>query len=140
MSMKRILAALCILLTISTLSCSKAVEDKKKDLLIDAMTNGVWLVDLYTDGGISITADFDGYEFQFLENGTVMGTKNSIMTHGTWIGDINTQTITSNFPSAPYPLWKLNGTWKITDSYLDYVKSEIGTGSAKQVLHLKKKV
>jgi hypothetical protein len=138
--MKRILPAFLLMLAISTLSCKKAVQDKQKDLLIQAMTNGVWLVDLYKDAGIDITADFAGYEFQFLENGTVMGTKNSIMTHGTWIGDINTQTITSDFPSSPYPLNKLNGTWKIIDSYLDYVKSEMGTGPTKNVLYLKKKV
>jgi len=138
--MKKLLPVLLMLMGITTLSCKKSVDDKKKDLLVEAMTNGVWLVDLYTDGATDITGDFQGYEFQFLENGTVMGTKNSIMTHGTWMGDINTQTITSDFPGASYPLTKLNGTWKITDSYLDYVKSETGTGTSKQVLHLKKKV
>ena len=137
--MKKWLPVVMLLLGISSISCKKTVEDKKIDLLVQAMTNGVWLVDLYTDGSTDITTDFQGYEFQFLEDGTVMGTKNSIMTHGTWIGDINTQTITSNFPGAPHPLSKLNGTWKITDSYLDYVKSEMGTGTSKQVLHLKKK-
>ncbi len=137
--MKKLLPVLLMLMAISTISCKKTVEDKKIDLLVQAMTNGVWLVDLYTDAGTDITTDFQGYEFQFLENGTVMGTKNSVMTHGTWVGDINTQTITSDFPGAPYPLLKLNGTWKITDSYLDYVKSEMGTGTSKLVLHLKKK-
>ena len=46
----------------------------------------------------------------------------------------------SDFPGAQYPLNKLNGTWKITDSSLDYVKSEMGTGTAKYLLYLKKKV
>ena len=138
--MKRKFPALLVMLTLITLSCKKAVQDKQKDLLIQAMTDGVWLVDLYEEAGSDLTVDFAGYEFQFLENGTVKGTRNSIITQGTWIGDINTQTITSDFPGAQYPLNKLNGTWKITDSYLDYVKSEMGTGSAKNLLYLKKKV
>lgn len=140
MVMKKILPALMLMLAVSTLSCKKAVQEKQKDLLIQAMTNGVWLVDFYSEAGFDLTADFAGYEFQFLENGKVMGTKNSIITNGTWMGDINTQTISSDFPGAPYPLDRLNGTWKITDSYLDYVKSEMGTGATRNILYLKKKV
>ncbi|HUR10466.1 MAG TPA: hypothetical protein VM012_03815 [Flavitalea sp.] len=138
--MKKIFSVFMIIALVTGSSCKKTIDNKKKDLLIEAMTNGVWLVDLYTESGVDITADFAGYEFQFLEDGTVMGTKNSVMTHGTWVGDFNSQTISSQFPGAPAPLGKLNGTWKITDSYLDYVKSEMPVMTGKNVLHLKKKV
>lgn len=130
-------AFFCLL---ATVSCDKAVENKQKDLLIEAMTNGVWLVDFYSENNIDITSYFDGYEFQFVENGVVMATKNYAMTHGTWTGDFETQMITSDFPGATDPLAKLNGSWKIVDSHLDYVKSERITTSGKNILYLKKKV
>ena len=125
---------------IVTASCKKNVENKQKDLLIAAMTDGVWLVDFYSENNIDITSYFGGYEFRFVENGVVTGTKNSIITNGTWTGDFNTQTITSNFPNATDPIAKLNGTWKIVDSYVDYVKSEKITSTGKNILYLKKKV
>lgn len=138
--MTRILTLIAFIYLIVTASCKKTVENKQKDLLIEAMTNGVWLVDLYSENNIDITSYFAGYEFQFVENGVVMATKNSVMTHGTWTGDFNTQMITSDFPGATDPLAKLNGSWKIVDSYVDYVKSERLTTSGKNILYLKKKV
>jgi hypothetical protein len=59
--------------------------------------------------------------------------------HGTWSGDINTYSITSQFPTASDPLKRLNGTWKLTDSYWDFVKAEMNTVNGKNILHLKKK-
>jgi hypothetical protein len=121
-------------------SCKKAIEQKQKDIIVQAMTTGHWYVEQYLDSTTDVTGDFFGYEFQFYENGTVDGIINTSTQKGTWSSDITNYTITAAFPlSAGDTLKRLNYTWKITDSYLDYVKAKTTTGSGDNILHLRKK-
>jgi hypothetical protein len=130
-----VLAGMCLLF-----SCKKAIEQQQKNIIIDAMTNGRWYVQLYTQNTTDITADFLGYEFQFYENGNVDGIKTPLTQSGTWGADISNYTITAAFPAAANDTLKLlNYTWKITDSYLDYVEAKTTTGSGDNILHLRKK-
>ncbi len=129
-----LLAALCTLGS----SCRKLVEDKKKELLLEIITVGLWHVETYQDGSTTITDQFQEYNFQFFENGTVTGITASEKIKGTWVGDLQNLSITSNFPSSDLPLKKLNGTWKIIDSALDYVAAERNTSNGKVILHLRK--
>jgi hypothetical protein len=103
------------------------------------MTNGVWIVEQYFEGTNNISSQFLYYEFQFYENGTVTGTKSTEVNNGTWTGDVSNYSITSQFPTATDPVKKLNGVWRITDSYLDYVEAEMTTANGTNVLHLRKK-
>ena len=137
--MKNFLRLSFLLVVFFTASCKKAIEKKQRDLLVDAITNGHWEVHQYIEGTVDNTLDFSGYSFQFEESGAVHGIYGSSIIHGTWTGDINNYSITSQFPSAADPLKKLNGTWKITDSYWDFVKAETNTANGKNILHLKKK-
>src|SRR5688572_7146693 len=106
-------------------SCKKTVEKKKLDLVIAAMTSGRWYVQEYLSGPDNVTAEFDGYEFQFHDNGVVEGIKAAGTTSGTWAGDASNFTINSNFPGAGLPLNRLNGLWKITDSDWVYVHATL---------------
>jgi hypothetical protein len=123
-------------------SCKKIIQQKEKNIIIDAMTNGHWYVEQYKqDSSTDITTRFTGYEFQFYENGNVDGIKNTVLnSSGTWSSDINNYTITANFPATANDTLKLlNYTWKITDSYLDYVEANTSTATGKNILHLRKK-
>ena len=121
-------------------SCKKAIQQQEKNIIINAITNGHWYVEQYTQNAADITTDFLGYEFQFYENGNVDGIKNTVTQGGTWNYDINNYTITAAFPAAVSDTLKLlNYTWKITDSYLDYVEAKTTTGSGDNILHLRKK-
>jgi len=121
-------------------SCKKFIEDQQRNIIIDAMTNGRWYVELYTDNTTDVTADFFGYEFQFYENGNVDGIKGASTKSGTWSADVNNYTITAVFPpSAGDTLKRLNYTWKIADSYLDYVKAKTMGATGENILHLRKK-
>lgn len=120
------------------LSCNKTVENKKRDLLLQIITHGQWHVASYTEGTSSVTAAFEGYNFQFNEDGTVTGIKDSINIAGTWKADLENYSIISNFPPAAEPVNKLTGSWKIKDSGLDYVEAEMTTGQGISMLHLKK--
>lgn len=128
-----------LFLFIHFVSCKKAIEKKQQDLLIDAMTNGQWIVQQYIEVTNDITVEFDGYSFQFEENGGVSGMNGSLVMDGTWQGDIDNQSISSQFPTATDPVKKLNGIWKLTDSDWNYVKAEMYTPNGKNILQLRKK-
>jgi hypothetical protein len=114
------------------------VEQQEQNVAISIITNGVWYVQNYTQDSVDITTSFSGYVFQFKQDGTVIGTKDSISTAGTWTANINNRTITSNFPSAGNPLNKLNSVWKITDSSDDYVVANTSINDSTENLRLQK--
>ncbi len=131
------LLAVCLL---SVVSCKKAIEQQQRNIIIDAMTNGRWYVQQYKENTVDVTGDFLGYEFQFYENGNVDGIKSGLSKPGTWTTDIPNYTITAMFgANAGDTLKRLNYTWKITDSYLDYVEAKTTTASGDNILHLRKK-
>ena len=106
---------------------------------MDAITQGFWIVDLYSEDGVVMTSNYAGFEFKFNENETLNAIKSGTSTSGTWKPNITQYTITTNFPTATDPLDKLSSTWKLTDSDWDYVKSESSTTGIRRVLHLRKK-
>lgn len=120
-------------------SCKKTIEKKQEDAIMQAMVNGIWIIEQYIEGPKNISYKFLDYDFKFFENGTVTGTIASTTTNGTWSANTTTYSITSTFPTASDPLLKMNGVWKITDSYWDYVEAEMTTASGKNILHLRKK-
>ncbi|HEX6430960.1 MAG TPA: hypothetical protein VF008_24895 [Niastella sp.] len=122
-----------------SMSCKKAIEKKAHDMILDAMTNGEWIVEQYLEGDKNISNQFLDYSFRFYEDGTVTGTISSTTTSGTWAGNVSDYTIASDFPGATDPLKKLNGVWKMKDSYWDYVKAERATSNGTNVLMLRKK-
>lgn len=119
-------------------SCKKLVEDRKRDLLVQAMANGQWHIETFQEGSATITDQFAGYNFEFHDNGTISAIKATIYTAGTWSSDLQNYSITSDFPSAPDPLKKLNGTWRITDSQTGFVVAELSVSQNKTILHLRK--
>ncbi|MHA4843467.1 hypothetical protein ACX0G7_04830 [Flavitalea antarctica] len=128
-----------LLICLCTISCKKAIEQKQEQIVMDAITSGLWIVDLYSEDGVVMTADYAGYEFKFNDNETLNALKSGSTVSGTWKPDITQYTITTNFPGATVPLAKLSSTWKLTDSDWDYVKSESSVTGVKRILHLRKK-
>lgn len=120
-------------------ACKKAIEDRKEDIILSAMTNGQWYVYAYQEGSTDISSDFEPFVFQFYRDGKVAAIAGADRTEGTWIANTNTLSITSNFPGAASPLSKLNAEWKITDNSWDYVKAKAQLNGNENQLHLKKK-
>jgi hypothetical protein len=120
-------------------ACKKVIEDKKKDLILDAMTNGQWFVYSFLDGNTDITTSFSPYTFQFYRDGTVSGFTAVSENKGIWVGDPNALTIQSDFPEATEPVNKLNALWKLTNYTYDYVKAEAKIAGVTRKLYLKKK-
>jgi hypothetical protein len=119
-------------------SCKKYVQQQEQNALVSLITNGTWVVTRYLDNDSNITASFSGYVFQFQSDGVVTGTKSGASINGTWSGDVTTKTITSDFPSASFPLNELNAIWTITDSYPDSVAASTTLDSATNILNLHK--
>ncbi len=104
-------------------NCHKVIEDKKQSLLINLITDNVWIVTQFSIDGVNKKPDFDTYEFHFYKDETVhavfIGSPAQPDIVGTWVGSEPDQTITSIFPpSTIYPINKLTGVWGITNTDL----------------------
>jgi hypothetical protein len=120
-------------------SCKQVIEDKAKDAILDAMTDGEWIVTNFTVNGSDITTDFNPYKFRYYRNYTVDAIKNgTVEKTGDWQADPNAMNITGYFPNAINPLDLINGTWHITDNSWTYVKATMTVGSETRTLRLDK--
>ena len=129
------IAVSLILLT----GCKKTIEKKAEDAILKAMTDGQWAVTSFTTNGTDITSDFSAYKFQYFDNYTVNAIKTGVVEKtGTWQGDVNTMSISADFPNALNPLLLLNGTWHITDNSWTYVRATMSVGSEVRTLRLDK--
>lgn len=126
---------------LSGIQCKKVKEDIARKFIIDAMTNGLWIVQVFTDDNVDISTDFRDYEFQFKENGEVYAIKTTTAEQvtGTWEGNVNDLTIFSNFPGVGEPLLRLNDTWKIINNTTKLVEAQPFSTGRSAYLKLVKK-
>lgn len=128
------------LLSTTLTGCKKTVEDAKEDFVISLITNNLWTVSQFTEGGSNLTTDFAPYDFKFNRDETVLGRRTGQPdAQGTWRGDAASMTITSSFPNGPAPLNKLTGVWNITKTTLSSVKATRTAGGVVYNLDLVKK-
>jgi hypothetical protein len=119
--------------------CKKAIEQKKADLVIQAMTNGQWIITNFVYNGNTITTDFYGYKFQYYSNKTVDAIKIGIVEKtGTWDGDAATMTTWANFTNATAPISLINGNWHIDDNGWTYVVASQNVGGETKTMRLEK--
>jgi hypothetical protein len=136
--MKRLIQFTILIVLMTSVACKKAVQNKEEQLLMAAITDGQWYVQQYVEGATDVSAQFSGYTFQFYNTGKVIGFISSDTTSGTWSGDVNNSSITSQFPTAGDPNKTLNGTWILSTTFTNYVEGYMTTASGKNTLHLAK--
>ena len=120
-------------------SCQKAVEEVAQDLVVQAMTNGQWVITRFTQNNTDITSSFSGYKFQYYANKTVDAIKNGATERtGSWDGNATAMTTWVDFPQAPSPISLINGTWNITRSSWTYVEATQTSGTEIKTLRLDK--
>ena len=129
------LLATIIVLSIC-LGCSKTIE---KDIIIDAMTNGRWIIAQFKENNLDCSAQFASYEFQFENGGTITAYNTAFNTSGIWIADIPSRTIFAKFPVTNDTLKKLNDTWKVYNNTLTIVEANPTDISRSAYLKLVKK-
>jgi hypothetical protein len=115
--MRKIFLSIFAIATVCSFSsCKKAIEAAQEQIVVNAITDGVWYISKFTEGGTDITTSFAGWEFTFYSNGTSAGNKtgNATVT-GTWSGDTNTLSFTTAYTTTPpAPLPKTAGVWLVT--------------------------
>ena len=131
---------LLIIISLACLTgCKKVIEKKAETAIMNAMTDGQWVITTFTSNGTNITTDFSAYRFQYFTNYTVNAIKSGTVENtGNWEGDVNTMSIFANFPNATNPLLLLNGTWHVTDNSWTYVKATMTIGNETRTLRLDK--
>jgi hypothetical protein len=135
--MKKTAAALILL--VSLIGCKKAIENKKEDLLIKAMTDGQWAVTNFVYNGNTVTSDFANYKFQYYSDKTVDAIKNGLVDNtGTWDGDISARTTWANFNNVSNPLILINGSWHIDDNSWTFVVASQTSNGETKVMRLDK--
>ena len=70
------------MISISIAHCAKKKEEIQKDLVIQVITNGRWLVQYFSENTTDVSNEFTNYEFQFFENGTRSGDQWFSYNHG----------------------------------------------------------
>jgi hypothetical protein len=129
-----------LVMAVGQSGCKKAVEAAKEDLLMNLITDNLWLVSNFKEGNTDLTNNFSVYEFKFNKDGTVYGkSAGQPDASGTWKGNSEDLSITSAFPNGPSPLDKLTGKWMITKTTMSSVKSNRVQGSTTYYLDLIKK-
>ena len=130
---------IALLMLISLASCKKTLEEKARDIVLDAMTSGKWEITKFTVDGTNITSGFAGYSFQYHKNETVDAIKDgSIESTGTWSGDAANMSISANFTNVSEPLLLINGTWSITNNSWTFVEAKQTIGNQVKTLRLDK--
>jgi len=131
---------LLIIISLACLTgCKKVIEKKAETAIMNAMTDGQWVITTFISNGTNITTDFSAYRFQYFTNYTVNAIKSgNVENTGNWEGDVNTMSIFANFPNATNPLLLLNGTWHVTDNSWTYVKATMTIGNETRTLRLDK--
>lgn len=130
---------LLLIVCIFASGCKKAVEKQQEDAVLQAMTEGKWLVTKYLKGTTDISDQFIDYRFQFHSNRTVDAIKNNILEKtGTWDASAENKTILANFVDSQDPLLLLNGTWTLTKYGLNYVEANMKVNSEERFLRLDK--
>jgi hypothetical protein len=126
-----------LIIAISVAHCSK--KEVQKNIIIEAMTNGKWVVQQFTESTLDVSSEFTTYEFQFFDNGTVQGIQGSVITYGTWTANPDARTISSIFPNGNDTLKRLNDTWKIFNNSFTMVEANPSNISRTAYLKLVKK-
>ncbi|WP_340199356.1 hypothetical protein [Ascidiimonas sp. W6] len=77
-------------------------DNSGNESLATILTVGAWEVAQYTDSGVNETADYDGYEIVFNENGSVIASRDQSPIEGGWnIGDGGNK-LFLNFNEVPF--------------------------------------
>lgn len=119
-----ILFAAAILLLQGCKKGESPTEDLYKKYFEENVLNSDFVVDLATDNGADITAQYNGWVFRLLKNtyldGPMTGKKNGVTYTGTWSSNADYSMLTINIkePSVPPELVFINRQWRFTKKAL----------------------
>ncbi|WP_207536191.1 hypothetical protein [Desertivirga arenae] len=120
-----------ILLFISFVTLSSCSKDDEGPSTARAILEGRWKIALFSQNGTAVN-DFNGYEFDFTDNGVVTGTRSGSPTvTGSWSirNDDDEAQLLLNFGSNT-SFMELNEDWRVINTTSSKVQLEHSSGSS----------
>ena len=138
------LLAMLVILT----GCSKSAivesiqQSAAEKQFEDNILNRNFRVQLATDNGVDLTAQFSGYTFRLLKgtllNGELTAEKNSIIYSGSWSSNDDYSKLVISLPSAPTEFLFLTREWKFTKKSLPVMELAPWGTLEPKVLHMER--
>jgi hypothetical protein len=108
-------------------SCDHSANPSNGSLnATQVVTSGSWRITLFTDSGNDETSDFNGYNFVFSTDGTIVATKNGIAKNGTWSVNESSNKLIIDLgikDDSNKPLGELTDDWLIISKSNTEIKS-----------------
>ena len=98
---------------------------------------GKWTVTYYWDKDKEETSDFNGYVFDFQDDGILVATTASNTYNGTWLKNDSSNKLIINIQGA-YPLDEMTDDWLIMEMSGNSIKLKDDNSEHLEELHLKK--
>jgi hypothetical protein len=110
--------------SVCLLSCRKIKEQIQEDLIVKAITDGVWRITNFNKGGTDKTSDYAPYRFQFYMSYKLDAINSgTVETTGTWQANVPERIVSVAFTNTTPLLMKLNGNWRITKNSWTFVEA-----------------
>lgn len=110
-------AALLLTLSFALLSCSKddSATDNTPAQVEENFTSGSWKVTFFEEDGIAQTAYFNGYDFSFNANKTVVASNGDTSVNGSWSSFIDSgdTKFVLNFNAVSGPFEEISEDWRV---------------------------
>ena len=111
--------------------------------LQDAIIQGTWKITRFIEDGVNQTSNFNGFNFTFNTNGTVLATNGSNPVNGTWstsVSSSGTPKFVLNFNISNGPFDEISEDWNIesvSSTLIDLKHVSGGDGSIDLLLFIK---
>lgn len=126
--------------------CSKATEQAQQEVVqqyfADNFLDRNYTVQLATDNGIDLTAQYNGYTFRMIKGNTYDGpmtaTKNSITYNGTWATNSDYSKLVINLPTTVAEFVFMAREWKFTHKAVPIMELAPWGTTEPKVLHMER--
>lgn len=112
-----VVAGLLLTFSFTLLSCSKddSSTDNTPTQVEENFSTGTWKVTLFEEDGVNQTSYFNGYNFSFNTNKTVVATNGSNTVNGTWNSfvDSGSTKFDLNFSVSSGPFEEISEDWRV---------------------------
>ncbi len=135
-------------MSLLSISCSNDgntsnINSENVAKLQDVIIQGTWKITRFIEDGVNQTANYNGFNFTFNTNGTVLATNGSTPVNGTWTTSISssgTPKLVLNFNISNGPFDEISEDWNIenvSSTLIDLKHISGGDGSIDLLLFTK---
>lgn len=141
--MKKIVAfSISALFLLSMISCTKSSTDSPGEVT-PIVTQGEWVVSLFSERGINETSDFSGFSYVFQSGGKLIVKKNgAVVKEGTWSENSSSKKLIIDLgikDDTNKPQGELTDDWIITSKNDSKISLTDDNSSSAEILEFTKK-